>query len=258
MEKFLKGLLWKINPVYTLIDGKFLNSFPVLYADKMISTTNKNDASPVKLNEDVITFRESISRSRMFSKSTITHSGSLNALNNYRDIIAHCDLSTLSEEKLEILLKRDFYRIAKDFFKEAGCDMFSIFGDSQIQLAKWSAEYEKDQKTRIDFLLKEHLERWESKENDSHFVTKAQKKTDCNLSDQLSYFVECPACHNEATLFTEIEYDWIDRESVPCGLFIRLFKCCYCGLELDDDFDYFSFYDFIESPKEPYHDHDDE
>ena len=106
VEKLLKFVLAGINPIFILKVADFKHSAPSLYSDKIVAT-EKNDEIDTKPNSDVITFRISLSRSKVFSKTANKHSQMLFTLAHWRDVIAHRPTSELDLDRVALMLKKD-------------------------------------------------------------------------------------------------------------------------------------------------------
>ena len=105
LEKILKGFLYDINPTFIYKQSDFSNVVPIVYKDAIIDKKNKEIKD--KPDEDTITLKIAIFRSKLFSTSVLAHSNMLFALSNYRDIIVHNTFDQLSNEKLEKVVKKD-------------------------------------------------------------------------------------------------------------------------------------------------------
>jgi hypothetical protein len=98
IERLLKHLLIKVNPAFILKDGNFKNAAPSLYKDKFVSS-EKNSQITDTPDSDVITFRISLQRALLFSKSVNDNKQLLYSLANYRDILAHRPTSEIDATK---------------------------------------------------------------------------------------------------------------------------------------------------------------
>lgn len=238
IEKLLKHVLAETNPVFILRVADFKHSAPSLYSDRIVSS-GKNPEIIAKPDSEVITFRVSLSRSRVFSKAANTYSNMLHTLANYRDIIAHRPTSELDINKVARMLQKDAFPLISAFGEELQISTSSFFGPEEVRLRKLSQgltdhdrfEHEMNQ------LLDEHLAMWKSKSTNAKFVSQAKDNTASLLKQSGTDFVHeevtCPACDNMCVVRIEPDYDYADGESFLSGAYVQELHCFFCDLNLD-------------------------
>lgn len=207
MERFLKGLLFEINPAYVLKVDDFSNTFQCYHSDKIIKGQEKAEVFK-KVDEDVINFRNSILRCKTFSPSVLKHANMLFELNRYRDIIAHCRLSLLSQKNLKEILQRDFYQFLSELLTEKAINVSTFFGKKNIPLARLSSSLVQELKKRMDILINAHKNEWEKIKKSKKKVNHAEKITFNYLQNKDFKAVECPVCANLGFIKTEVEYEY--------------------------------------------------
>jgi len=137
VEKLLKHVLADINPIFILKVADFKHSAPSLYGHR-IASTGKSEEIDAQPNSDVITFRVSLGRSKVFSKASNKYSQMLYTLAHWRDVIAHRPTSELDLAKVALMLQKDAVPLVSDFAEELGISPSSFFGDDEPRLTELS------------------------------------------------------------------------------------------------------------------------
>jgi hypothetical protein len=245
IERVLKGILFKLNPVYVLKSQNFSNSVAILYKDNLLPNYKDNQEISKKPDADVLTFKLSLLRAKSVSRTTDKHTALLFSLSNSRDIIAHHHLSALDIEKMKVMLLRDFYPLIVDYCTELELHIDDFVGSLATDLAAVSVEHQETIEKKMNILLEAHKQRWEQRKADAALVVKAQKETKDAQSKGLSRdsFIEttdCPACGNNAILFMSVDFDYSEGEVNPIGAFVQYLNCFYCDLLIEeyDEIDY--------------------
>lgn len=232
VEKLLKYLLAEINPIFILKIADFKHSAPSLYKDRVVSI-GKTDEIDTKPDSDVITFRISLGRSKVFSKVANKHSQLLFTLAQWRDVIAHRPTSELDLAKVEFMLKKDAYPLIREFSEELNILLSDFFGSEETRLSELSQQLTNREKfeTEMNQLLANHKIIWEHRSNNAEFISQSLLKysgVDFSYDE-----VPCPACGNLCVIRIEPDYDYADGESYLSGVYAEQLYCYYCGLNID-------------------------
>jgi hypothetical protein len=246
MERFLKGLLYDINPVYVYTSPEFKHTAPILYNDRLRPGYSQSKQIASNPNDDVITFRSSLHRAKLCSESIEKHSSLLFSLSNMRDILAHRPMSELDTGKARSMATRDMYVLVSDCSTEVGHDLEHYLGPHSDRLRTLSEEIREQEafEARMQAILAEHKAIWEAREEEEATSRRARFRTlqKRGKIGQNRFYdtVECPACGNDALVAVEADFDLIDRRAVFMGVFADHLKCYYCDLELDsyEELDY--------------------
>lgn len=236
LEKFLKGLLFDINPTYILIEPVFKNSVQILYKEVLLKGKDISTDLTKNPNGDVITFRNSVLRTQCVSKTTYENKNILFMLSDARDIIAHCKLKHLDLAKYKQLLLRDFYPLLKAYSIETNIKRGHFFSGSHIRLVNISSKLQETLESEISLLLDAHLEKWKSLKGIAQFVEQKDKITYEISETPNKEIVICPACENESVLYLKPIYEFnpSNGEEILIGNEIKKLKCQYCKLEIVD------------------------
>ncbi len=234
LERVLKEVLWRINPLYVLEDPSFKNSLPVLYRSKMLATELNDPQIASKPNSDVLTFRNSLVRAAICSPTILKHKALLFKVSELRDILAHHQLRNIDFGDLEILLQRDTYPLLCGLCDELELKRNVLFRGHNIRLAKMSARLEKDIAKSLERLFEGHLAIWKSLRGNPGFVEDKEKVTAMILSTDFKVPFDCPACGNMAVLYGSPEFELNVQEAreVLVSVSVRKLKCQYCKLEI--------------------------
>lgn len=233
MERVLKEILWRINPTYILINPAFKNSMPLLYSERLIGKSTEIADEP---DGDVLSFRNSLVRACACSKVAAENKSLLYAISHYRDIVAHNRLSLLELDKVQLLLKRDFYPLAKDFSGEIDCSSNRLFDGHEVKLAELAASLEEDLEKVVSRTLSSHLARWNSLRGTTGFISNKEDVTSEILGTPNKAPVQCPACGNVAVLYGApvYEFNQFEHREVCVGVRVVKLKCQFCKLEISD------------------------
>jgi len=236
MERLLKSILYNVNPLYVLIEPDFKNSLPVIYADKFLTEAKSSKEIASKPNEDVITFRNSLLRSQLVSKTAFENKGLLFNLSDCRDIIAHHQLSKLDLVELKIMLLRDYYPLLKSFAIELGINKPTIFHGKSIELAKLSSKLQDDIEKQIELKFESIRERFKMLENNPGYIANKDLETAMSFSSGNKYKVDCPCCGYTSLLYTEPIYEFnpYEKAEIKIGVSVKKLKCFYCKFETNN------------------------
>ena len=238
VEKLLKYLLAEINPIFILKIADFKHSAPSLYNDRIVSH-GKNDEIDTKPDSDVITFRVSLSRSKVFSKVANKHSQLLYTLAHWRNVIAHRPTSELDLTKVELMLKKDAIPLIREFSEELQISLSDFFGSEETRLSELSQQLTNREmfEAEMNQLLEKHKTQWEQRRTYAEFESQANDLTTSLLKHSgvdFSYdVIPCPACDNLCVVRIEPDYDYADGESYISGVYAEQLHCYYCGLNMD-------------------------
>lgn len=236
IERILKEILFRVNPLYILINPDFKNSAPLFYGEKIIDSEKSNKDMEKTPNGDVLTYSNSLLRACYFSKSTLDNKSLLFKISNYRDIIAHNKLSLINVDELKILLQRDLYRLVKSYSEEMGCSDSKFFGNANIKLADLSASLQEDVALSLAALFESHLSRWKQLKNRPGFINDKDKVTEEIMLTDNKKTCTCPACKNTAIIYGKniSEFNVVTHQLNHIGTRVSALKCQYCKLILTD------------------------
>jgi len=178
VEKLLKYLLAEVNPIFILKIADFKHSAPSLYGNRIISS-GKNDEIDTKPNSDVITFRISLSRSKVFSKVANKHSQLLFTIAHWRNVIAHRPTSELNLAKVELMLKKDAFSLVSDFSEELTISVSEFFGSEAKRLSELSQRLTNREKfeNEMNQLLANHKAQWQRRSTHTESTSQANDIT---------------------------------------------------------------------------------
>jgi hypothetical protein len=257
MERLLKGILYDINPIYILKNQDFKHSAPSIYKSRFISGTGKNNEVSASPDSDVLTFKLSLARAKLFSESAAKHSNFLYSLSNLRDIIVHRPLNELATDSFHKILRKELFAVIKDFSSEIPLSLEELLGKrcQELQVLheklQESELFEKEIKNKFS----RHKEFWESHRKDKNHIETANISTARLKSDPSREYmyevIKCPVCDNESLVKIEPDYDVADGQGYISGVFVESLKCYYCGLELSDyeELDHFDINSILEQKK---------
>ena len=234
IERILKGILWSVNPAFTLIDSSFKNAAPVLCQDAITKIGSKSrDEIAEKPNGDAISFRIGVLRAGLFSNTVNQHRGTLFKLGHFRDVIAHCDLAAISLDDCRLFLLGSVYPVFAGFAEEGWFKIEEIAGTDAEKLRLISIDYIVNVQDRVEKRLAHHLRIFEQK--DAKVIQKAKEQSlPKTTSDQWLQSVTCPACGQVASVIFEVDFDYEDGHSVPVGAFANRLLCPFCDLRIED------------------------
>ncbi len=254
IERILKGLLYDINPIYILKNQEFKNSAPSLYKTRMLENIEQNSEISTKPDGDVLTFKLSLSRVKVFSESAHKNSSLLYTLSNYRDVIVHRPLSELKVEKLKRLLQKELFPVIEHFSKEIGLKTEEFFEENTNHVKKIAFEiFEAEEfEHKINVKIQHHMDIWSTNKENRDQVESAKKTTASLLKQKSNDFmydiISCPVCENDALVRIEPDYDIDDGHGYLSGVFVDSLTCHFCGLVLDsyEELDYFDINGILE------------
>ncbi len=261
LEKLFKGILYDINPAFTLQNLSFNNALFCLYKDKIKlrkvskSSNDKSDYNKYieritdnnKKNNlcNTIGMSACIERMRLISHSVQKHEGDIYNIVNMRDDIAHCNtgIARDSISSIEDTLKRSFFVILKDIkdeFKEGHSlggtlGMFDNFTD---QLAAISAPLQKKLEDQVKLSITSRYESWNrNKGYPTYKATENQRQveTDSLLASDETSRVKCPSCKSDAILYFQhkTEFNSIYQQEIIVGRENKKIECLFCELSFE-------------------------
>ncbi|MGR9100197.1 MAG: hypothetical protein ACU826_06485 [Gammaproteobacteria bacterium] len=236
MERLLKGILFDINPTYILLSPEFKHSLKVLYEKKVINCDDSKSVLEMAPTTEVITFRNSLLRATAVSYAAQKNKNRLFGLSNIRDIIVHNNIELIDYSKARLLLQRDFYFLILDFVDEFKFIRANFFGESEDSLIEISKQHKQDIENVIRLKIEEHCRIWIKIKNNAKEVRNKTIITDELLESEHSYETTCPACNQRAVLISEPDFvvDLETSEKKEVGEFVKIIKCLFCGLIIDD------------------------
>jgi hypothetical protein len=236
VERLLKEVLVRVNPIYVLMNPEFKNSMPLLYEDRILAGEQARAELASEPNGDVLTFRNSLLRAVCCSSVAHDNKGLLFRISHFRDVIAHNSLSLIDLDKLKLLLARDAYPLLAAFASELGCSQGKFFSGKEIRLAELSARLEEDVAKALKRVLESHQNRWNKLKNRPGYVEDKDEITREVLSTPNKAPIECPACGSQAVIYgqPELEFNPYERREVVIGIVAKKLRCHYCKLGLDD------------------------
>ncbi len=241
MERLLKYILAKINPIFTLKSGDFKNAVPILYKNIQLNQDEHSQIS-TKPDQDVISFRVALQRATLFSKSVQVNKQFLYSLAKYRDILAHRHLDELDITETHKMLVKDGYKVMLELCNELSLQISDFFLDNTERLSAVSAKLQEDEPfTRnMRLVLNKHKNIWIERSKNSEIVTLAKSTTKAALrfydGESSSVEFNCPACGNEAVVTVVPDWDYCDAEQDAriTGIFVDKIHCYYCSLNLEN------------------------
>jgi hypothetical protein len=241
VERLLKHILVKVNPIFALKNGDFKHSAPCLYKDRFIST-ERNEQVAKEPDSDVVSFRVAMQRALLFSHAVQENKQLLYALANYRDILAHRPTSEIDLGKGSNLLARDAFGLVERICAEISEEINDFFDGHVDRLRKLRETIfaHEDLKKKMDKRLASHKKLWEHRRNHQDFLEQANDITRSLLNSSGVHFsyesFTCPACGQESVARIEPDYDYDPAEmtSYVTGVFVDNITCYFCNLRLED------------------------
>lgn len=233
-ERVFKAILFDVNPVYVLQNDGFKNSAPLFYSKGFThDKAHHKDVVSEKPDGDVISFRTALFRACVFSEQVAEHRGRLMSLNNIRDTIAHRPLSELDETRCRIALLGDALSILKEMHAGGHVNLNQLAGDRLSMLERIAIDYTVDVPARVEARLEHHRKLYYTRASENPTADQSLRGRYTPGRD-LGYLVQCPACGNTAEVETEVDYDVMDGEAVPTGVFVSRLHCRFCDLDVSD------------------------
>ncbi|QDT91745.1 hypothetical protein [Gimesia algae] len=246
VERLFKGVLWDIDPRLIFENSKDENCFAMLHREKLIPSIESiidKSLKGEKPNHNTITFKDAMLKAKNFSQVTHDRMGVLSKLSDYRGILAHRRLSSLDYAAARRFTVKYFYPIISAFVVEHKLKAEEFFLNREGDFREFAEEIKKEDQfsEKMEELIEERRENWESRKDNAEFVGKARRLTEATLKDeqQNNYFhqlTSCPACENDAAV--RFEVDWESEgsggEGYCTGVYAGSMICEYCGLELDE------------------------
>jgi hypothetical protein len=236
IERLLKGILYSINPVYILITPEFKNSLPVFYKSRILPEATGTKEIAESPNEDVITFRNSLLRSQLLSKTANNNKSLLFTISNARDIIAHHELSKLDYDNLKLLLLRDYYPLMKSFSDELSIKPVHIFYGKHIQLARFSSKLQDSIEKKIELKFEAIRATFKMLEPNPGYIEDKDSLTIEAFNKGNKFIAKCPCCGYNALIYAKpiFEFNPYEKVDIKIGYEIKKLKCFYCKLEAVD------------------------
>lgn len=241
IERLLKHLLVKVNPIFALKNGDFKHSAPCLYKDRFIST-ERNEQVSKEPDSDVVSFRVAMQRALLFSHAVQENKQLLYALAHYRDTLAHRPTSEIDLVKGSHMLARDAFGLIETICTEISEEINDFFGGhvDRLRILRVKILAHEDLKVKMEELLISHKKLWEHRQNNRDFIEQANNITKSLLHSSGAHFsycsFTCPACSQESVARIEPDYDYdpTDKTSYVTGVFVDGITCYFCGLKLED------------------------
>ncbi|WP_316845546.1 hypothetical protein [Pedobacter psychrodurus] len=235
-ERLLKGILYDINPLYVLTEPSFKNSMQIGYADRLLPESKGSGELLKTPIQDVITYKNSLLRAQLVSKTVANHKNILFAISEARDIIAHCNLKELDVEKINDIIQRDFFTMLDFFAQELAIKPHHYFGGHHDKLFKISISKQTDLSKRIELILERHIKKWEQHKVLDGYVKKQQLQTKSILNSSDRATCKCPVCKQDAIIYLEpiIENKSYVNLNGIIGYEIVKIRCLFCKLNEDD------------------------
>jgi hypothetical protein len=236
LERLLKGILYAINPIYILIVPEFKNSLPVFYKSKIISEAIGTKEIADTPNVDVITFRTSLIRAQLLSKTVYDNKSLLFAISTARDIIAHNEISKLDFVNLKTLLLRDYYLLIKSFANELAVKTPLFFHGKHILLAKLSSKLQDTIEKQIELRFEALRATFKMLESNPGYISDKNFLTKESFNKGDKFLTNCPCCGYNALIYSKpiFEFNQYERADIKIGYEIIKLKCFYCKLETED------------------------
>jgi ribosomal protein S27E len=236
MERILKEILWRVNPLFILINPGFKNAMPLLYGEKVLPEEKTSSELAANPDGDVLTFRNSLLRACTCSKVTLANKGLLFHISSVRDVLAHNRLALIDFEKLKVMLQRDVYPLLKSYAGELDYSLGKFLVGQDIKLAELSAKLEPDVAQSLQRLLDSHKSRWNQLHKNAGYTEDKDAVTAEVLTSSYKVPMQCPACFNKAVVYgkPEFEYSALEQKEVLIGVRVGRLRCHYCKLDLSD------------------------
>lgn len=233
IERLLKALLSRLNPVFVYVDQSFKNTAPLLYKDHLAPSAQSNREFSKQPDPKVIAYRLALLRAKEFSPSANRHYSTLLDLSDLRDIIVHRQLSEFDFDKAKALLAA-FLPITRDFATERGISLPELVGDQIHGLEFLTKQYAGSTEGRVKKKLEYYRARWDERKNDPEQSARIEQLHELYHDSEAYDRAECPACGNVAKFSAELDYDYSDGQVYPVGVYPTALRCPFCGFYTDD------------------------
>lgn len=256
MERLLKALLSRLNPVFVYVDQSFKNTAPLLYKEHLAPSAHWNKEFAKQPDEKVIAYRLALLRAKEFSPAANRHYSTLLDLSDLRDIIVHRQLSEFDFDKAKSLLAA-FLPITRDFATECEVSLPELIGDLIHGLEFLTKQYAGTTEERVKKKLEYYRSQWDGWKDDQVQSGRIQQLHGIYDDPEAHDHAECPACGNVAEFSAELDYDYADGQLYPVGVYPTALRCPFCGFFTDDgeEMDYLGlqevFYEHQEKIGEP-------
>jgi hypothetical protein len=262
VERVFKGIAHDINPMFVYENDSFDNMLSVLYRECLVEPhkgkVEKDAAKSPGPNHNLLPFKASMLRAARFSKTVEDNIGAFTKLSDYRGVVAHRPLSKLDYQAAQRFLQRLFFSIVSAFSGEVTLPLRDCLALAEVDLEALGKKIVAEDQfiEKLEQLLEDHREQWETLKDDKSHVQKAKRDTanaftkrDYRWHDVVREEYTCPACENPGIISVEADWDcegsrgdaWIT------GIYVSGFECLYCGLQLDDyeQFDYLKMNEYL-------------
>lgn len=256
VEKVFKGILWNVNPLFTIEKPGFANACGVLYQDKMVQKQREKAEKDDKKNQfdrNVLAFGESMKRAMVFSSVVSTHIGVLTHLADLRGMLAHRLTKDMNKDEARSYLHRTFLPLVTALSKETGMQLpdWQIADKEVLEEANAREQHYFDFDNSMKRLIEKHLAVFVERKKDPGQLAKADRETQNALlinrsSPQQAYPAICPVCDSQALLVVTLNDQYAEREIDPEG-YPTGFECRYCDFQIHDyeEMDYFAIQQFM-------------
>lgn len=256
LEKLFKGILYDINPAFTLKNLSFDSALICLYKDKIklskvSQSDNKTDYNKYikKISDnnpkicDTIGMSACIERMGLISHSVQKHKGDIYNIVNMRDDIAHCNtgIARDSISSIQETLKRSFFVILKDIKDEFSSDYplggdLGMFDNFTSALAAISSPLQKKLEDQVKLSITSRRESWKRNKGYSTYnENQRQVETDSLLASDETSRVKCPSCKSDAVLYFQhkTEFNSIYQQEIIVGRENKKIECLFCKLSFE-------------------------
>jgi hypothetical protein len=141
-------------------------------------------------------------------------------------------------EPLRITLV-DVPHVVSEFESELGLGRGTL--DGQLEDDPDEVKARQDAAVRLQERIGEHSRQWEAMSGDPLHHAHAVKRLEVleRLAGRDRFYVKftCPACANSAALQCEVDFDDVDGETMPQGVFPVHLECTFCNLLVNDSYE---------------------
>jgi hypothetical protein len=237
IERLLKALLYRVNPLYVYQKQDFAHTLPVHYPAHVQPSGQRHKILAENPDENVVSMRTAAHRARVVSKAVSDHFSTIHNLIDVRDRICHCDLLTITDERLSVIVGRDAWQLVFALAAELGITASVLLHDSEA--AAEDALQEANAPKNLNARIARHQALFESLSSIPEHIAAAHKRAQLDLTKaravgEAVWEFPCPACSNSAVVSGDVEYDWDGVEHYPIGVAVDGLRCYFCDLFVDD------------------------
>lgn len=254
IEKFLKGMLWDVNPFLVYQEMTFKTAC-VMYQPKLTEWARQRLKPKKKQQEDVPdpdepetslgrvhAGNQTITRASHFSQVVTDRAPTLRSLFQLRGTVAHRTDEEFDQEDARYAINRDFYPLVMELAAEQGItDISQFFAPGKEEVLRSAAEciaaIEADEK-KYENTVKEHREVWERRRKKQEELTKARAQTKRLIESEdpeITYIeAPCPVCEQTALLLIADYYQPDSGDSLGDPGYVVGLQCCFCDLRVTE------------------------